>query len=148
MTQFFGSVGEGPATATTTATANGNGNGNGKSEMRGFLYCATHDETVRSFGRNDTVFGWVREGNGNGNRNGNSHRNDNDNPPFSMKLKKDGPPRFIRWEGYWLARAALRAGSNSSLGSQFIVVEAAMACQPRSMPKRTSLALPEKFQSG
>jgi hypothetical protein len=33
--------------------------GNSKGEMRGFLRCAAHDETVSSFGRND-VFCWVR----------------------------------------------------------------------------------------
>jgi hypothetical protein len=37
----------------------GNGNSNSKSEMRGFLHSATHDETVSSFGRNDAVVGWV-----------------------------------------------------------------------------------------
>ncbi len=54
----------------------------------------------------------------------------------------------VYWSVYWLARAALRAASNSSLGFQMMVVGAERACQPRSMPKRTSLALPAKFQSG
>jgi hypothetical protein len=29
------------------------------SEMRGSLHCATHDETVSSFGRDDGNFGWL-----------------------------------------------------------------------------------------
>jgi hypothetical protein len=57
--------------------------------MRGFLHCAPHDDTVTSFGRNDAVFRWVREGNDNDNRNNNDKDKDNGNgnPPSSMKLK-------------------------------------------------------------
>jgi hypothetical protein len=35
-----------------------NGNGDGDGESR-FLHCAPHDETVRRFGRNDDLFGFV-----------------------------------------------------------------------------------------
>jgi hypothetical protein len=30
---------------------------NSKKQMRGFLHCATHDETMSRFGRNDESFG-------------------------------------------------------------------------------------------
>ena len=30
--------------------------GNSKGEMRGFLHCASRDETMSGFGRNDAVF--------------------------------------------------------------------------------------------
>ncbi len=32
-----------------------------REKMRGFLHCATHDETVRCFGRNDDFWWWVEE---------------------------------------------------------------------------------------
>jgi hypothetical protein len=32
-------------------------NGNDKCKMQGFLHCATHDEAVSGFGRNDDRFG-------------------------------------------------------------------------------------------
>src|SRR4030088_1384151 len=49
---------------------------------------------------------------------------------------------------YFVVRLALRAGSNSSFGFQLMVVGAVRASQPSSMPKRSSLALPAKSQSG
>jgi hypothetical protein len=54
--------------AKTTAdpcgmTPEGNAKGKDKSEMRGSLHCAAHDEAVSSFGRDDAVFD-RRKGNG------------------------------------------------------------------------------------
>jgi len=38
------------------------GNGKGKGEIRGSLHCATDDETVRRFGRDDGCLWWWDDG--------------------------------------------------------------------------------------
>ena len=53
MTQFWGCVEQRQQQLQNKS----NCKSKSKNEMRGFLHCATHDETVSGFGRNDAVFG-------------------------------------------------------------------------------------------
>jgi hypothetical protein len=45
----------------TARTSNGNCKDNGNGEIQGSLHCATDDEAVRRFGRDDVVFGVIGE---------------------------------------------------------------------------------------